>query len=162
MKFDLGHAGASFMLRLVVPAVKQGFIPDTISADLFSDTPYTTGINLANVMSKFLCLGVPLEDVIRRTTVNPAQIINRPELGNLSVGSPADIAVFEMLKGNFGYRGTGGGKIRGDRKLQCVLTLFGGEIVYDHPYGLSLPLWEDIPKDSRYWVDTNKQKRPEN
>ena len=145
------------MLRLVVPALKQGFIPDTISADLFSNTPYTTGINLANVMSKFLCLGVPLEDVVRRTTVNPAQVINRPELGNLSVGSTADIAVFEMLNGRFGYLGTGGGKIVGDRKLQCVLTLVGGEVVYDHPYGLSQPLWQDIPKDSRYWVDTNKQ-----
>ncbi len=157
VKFDLGHAGASFMLRLVVPAVKQGFIPDTISADLFANTPYTTGINLAYVMSKFLCLGVPLEDVIRRTTVNPAQVIHRPELGHLSVGSTADVAVFEMLKGKFGYLGTGGGKIVGDRKLQCVLTLVGGEVVYDHPYGLSQPLWQDIPKDSRYWADTNKQ-----
>jgi dihydroorotase len=63
-----------------------------------------------------------------------------------------------MLKGNFSYRGSGGGKIKGDKKLQCVMTLFGGEIVYDHPYGLSIPLWEDIPKDSRYWRDTNKQK----
>jgi dihydroorotase len=157
VKFDLGHAGASFMLRLVVPALKQGFIPDTISADLFANTPCTTGINLANVMSKFLCLGVPLEDVIRRTTVNPAQVIKRPELGNLSVGSTADIAVFEMLQGKFGYLGTGGGKMVGDRKLQCVLTLVGGEVVYDHPYGLSQPLWQDIPKDSRYWIDPNKQ-----
>ena len=158
IKFDLGHASGSFVLRLVVPAVRQGFIPDTISADLFSDTPVTVGINLTNVMSKFICLGVPLEDVFRRTTVNPAQIIRRPDLGNLSAGSTADIAVFEMLKGNFAYRGSGGGKIKGDKKLQCVLTLFGGEIVYDHPYGLSIPLWEDIPRDSRYWTDTNKQK----
>ena len=158
VKFDLGHAGRSFMLRLVVPAIRQGFIPDAISADLFSNTPATTGINLANVMSKFLCLGVPLEDVIQRTTMNPAQIINRPELGSLSVGSPADIAVFEMRKGKFAYRGTGGGKIMGDRKLQCVMTVFNGKIVYDHPYGLSVPLWEDIPKDSRYWADTTRQK----
>ena len=158
VKFDLGHAGRSFMLRLVAPAIRQGFIPDAISADLFSNTPVTTGINLANVMSKFLCLGVPLEDVIQRTTMNPAQIINRPELGSLSVGSPADIAVFEMRKGKFAYRGTGGGKIMGDRKLQCVMTVFDGKIVYDHPYGLSVPLWEDIPKDSRYWADTTRQK----
>jgi dihydroorotase len=158
IRFDLGHAGGSFVLRLVVPAVRQDFIPDTISADLFADTPVTVGINLANVMSKFLCLGVRLDDVVRRTTVNPAQIIRRPDLGNLSVGSTADIAVFEMLKGNFSYRGSGGGKIKGDRKLQCVMTLFGGQIVYDHPYGLSIPLWQDIPKDSRYWMDTNMQK----
>ena len=156
IKFDLGHASGSFVLRLVVPAVRQGFIPDTISADLFSNTPVTVGINLANVMSKFLCLGVPLEDVIRRTTVNPAQILRRPDLGHLGVGSTADIAVFEIQKGNFSFRGSGGGKIVGDRRLQCVMTLFGGEIVYDHPYGLSIPLWENIPKDSKYWID-NRQ-----
>ena len=158
VKFDLGHASGSFVLRLVVPAVQQGFIPDSISADLFSDTPVTVGINLANVMSKFLCLGVTLEEVIRRTTVNPARMIHRPELGTLSVGSTADIAVFEMLKGKFSYLGSGGGKIVGDKKLQCVMTMFGGKILYDHPYGLSYPLWQDIPKDSRYWADTTRQK----
>src|SRR5262249_9102093 len=152
VKFDLGHAAGSFTLRLVVPAVQQGFIPDTISADLFADTPFTVGINLANVMSKFLALGVPFEEVLRRTTVNPAQVIKRPDLGHLSVGATADVAVFEMQKGNFAFRGSGGGKIKGDKKLQCVLTLFNGQIVYDHPYGLSEPLWQDIPKDSRYWA----------
>jgi dihydroorotase len=156
--FDLGHAGGSFMLRLVVPAVQQGFIPDTISADLFANTPHTTGINLAYIMSKFLALGVPLEEVIRRTTVIPSQVIRRPDLGNLSVGSTADVAVFEMLKGDFGFLGTGGGKIKGDKRLQCVLTMAGGEIVWDHPYGLSQPLWQEIPRESRYWADPNKQK----
>lgn len=158
VKFDLGHAGGSFSFRRVAPALQQGFIPDSISADLFSDTPFTVGIDLANVMSKFLCLGVPLEDVIRRTTVNPAQMIQRPELGNLRVGSTADIAVLEVVKGKFAYLGSFGGKIEGNQKLQCVLTMFGGKILYDHPYGLSVPLWQDIPKDSRYWADTTKQK----
>jgi len=158
VKFDLGHAAGSFTLRRVVPAIQQGFIPDSISADLFADTPFTVGISLANVMSKFLCLGVPLEDIIRRTTVNPAQMIHRPELGNLSVGSTADIAVLEIVKGKFAYLGSGGGKIEGDQKLQCVMTMFGGKILYDHPYGLSVPLWQDIPKDSRYWADTTRQK----
>jgi dihydroorotase len=158
VKFDLGHAGGSFTLKRVVPAVQQGFIPDSISADLFSDTPYTVGISLANVMSKFLCLGVPLEDVIRRTTVNPAQMIRRPELGNLSIGSTADIAVLEVLKGKFAFLGSGGGKIEGSQKLQCVMTMFGGKILYDHPYGLSVPLWQDIPKNSRYWADATRQK----
>jgi dihydroorotase len=158
VKFDLGHAAGSFTLRLVVPAVQQGFIPDSISDDLFADTPFTVGINLANVMSKFLCLGVPLEEVFRRTTLNPAHMIHRPELGNLGVGSTADIAVFEMVKGNFAYLGSGGGKIKGDQKLQCVMTMFGGKILYDHPYGLSFPLWQDIPKNSRYWADTTRQK----
>jgi len=158
VKFDLGHAGGSFSFRRVVPAIQQGFIPDSISADLFADTPYTVGINLANVMSKFLALGVPFEEIIRRTTVNPAQMIHRPELGNLSVGSTADIAVLEIVKGKFAYLGSGGGKIVGNQKIQCVMTMFGGAVLYDNPYGLSVPLWQDIPKDSRYWSDTTRQK----
>ncbi len=158
VKFDLGHAGGSFSFRRVIPAIQQGFIPDSISADLFSDTPYTVGINLANVMSKFLALGVPLEEVIRRTTVIPAQMIHRPELGNLSVGSTADIAVLEIMNGKFAYLGSFGGKVMGNQKIQCVMTMFGGKILYDHPYGLSVPLWQDIPKNSRYWSDTTKQK----
>lgn len=158
VKFDLGHAAGSFSFRRVIPAIRQGFIPDSISADLFSDTPFTVGINLANVMSKFLALGVPLEDVVRRTTVNPARMIQRPELGNLSVGSTADIAVFELMKGKFAFLGSGGGKIEGNQRLQAVMTVFGGRIRYDHPYGLSEPRWEDIPKDSRYWADTTRQK----
>jgi dihydroorotase len=158
VKFDLGHAAGSFALRRVVPAVQLGFLPDSISADLFSDTPFTVGINLANVMSKFLALGVPLEEVIKRTTVNPAQMIQRPELGNLSAGSTADIAVLEMVKGKFAFLGSGGGKITGNQKLQCVLTMFGGKILYDNPYGLSEPFWKDIPKNSRYWADTTRQK----
>ena len=158
VKFDLGHAAGSFQLRRVVPAIQQGFIPDSISADLFSDTPYTVGINLANVMSKFLCLGVPFADIVRRTTLNPAQMIHRSDLGNLSAGSTADIAVLEIVKGKFAYLGSGGGKIVGNQKIQCVMTVFGGKILYDHPYGLSVPLWQDIPKDSRYWADTTRQK----
>lgn len=158
VKFDLGHAAGSFSFRRVAPAVQQGFIPDSISADLFADTPYTVGINLAYVMSKFLSLGVPFEDIIRRTTVNPAQMIQRPELGKLSAGSTADIAVLEIMKGKFAYLGSGGGKIEGNRKIQCVLTMAGGKILYDHPYGLSVPLWQDIPKDSPYWADTTRQK----
>ncbi len=158
VKFDLAHAGGSFSFRRVIPAIQQGFLPDSISADLFSDTPHTTGINLVNVMSKFLALGVPFEDIIRRTTLNPARMIQRPALGTLKPGSPADIAVLEIQKGNFAYLGSFGGKITGTQKIQAVLTMVNGKILYDHPYGLSVPLWQDIPKDSRYWADTTKQK----
>jgi dihydroorotase len=158
VKFDLGHAAGSFSFRRVVPAVRQGFLPDSISADLFGDAPFTVGISLTNVMSKFLCLGVGLEDVVRRTTVNPARMIGRNELGTLSVGSAADIAVLELMKGRFAYLGSGGGKIEGHQRLQAVLTMSGGRILYDHPYGLSVPRWQDIPKDSRYWADATEQK----
>lgn len=158
VKFDLGHAAGSFSFRRVIPAIEQGFIPDSISADLFSDTPYTVGINLVYIMSKFLALGVPFEEILRRTTVFPAQMIKRPELGTLSVGSTADVAVLEIQKGKFAYLGSFGGKVEGNQKIQCVMTMVGGKILYDHPYGLSVPNWKDIPKDSKYWADTTQQK----
>jgi dihydroorotase len=158
VKFDLGHAAGSFSYRRVIPAIQQGFLPDSISADLFSDTPHTVGINLAYVMSKFLALGVPFEEILRRTTVNPAQMIGRPELGNLSVGTTADVAVLEMQKGRFAYLGSFGGKVEGNQKIHPVMTMFAGKILYDAPYGLSVPHWKDIPKDSKYWEDTTKQK----
>src|SRR5215813_10755700 len=97
--FDVGHGAGSFWFRNAVPAVKQGFVPDSMSTDLHTGN-YTI-LSMNNVMSKFLSMGVPLEDVIRRSTVNPAHEIRRPELGTLSVGSEADVAVLELQQGNF-------------------------------------------------------------
>ena len=101
-------------------------------------------------MSKFLCIGMSLEHVIRCSTINPAREINRPELGNLSIGAVADIAVLDLLKGNFGYPDVGGAKITGDKRLQCAITIYGGNIIFDLN-AISMPYWEDIPKDSGYW-----------
>src|SRR5256714_3129349 len=91
--FDVGHGAGSFWFRNAVPAVKQGFVPDSMSTDLH--TGDFTILSMANVMSKFLSMGVPLGDLIRRSTANPAHEIHRPELGTLSVGREADIAVLE-------------------------------------------------------------------
>ena len=92
--FDVGHGAGSFWFRNAVPAEKQGFIPDSMSTDLHTGDYNVVSMN--NVMSKFLAMGVPLDDVIRRSTVNPAAEIRRPELGTLSVGKDADIAVFDV------------------------------------------------------------------
>ena len=97
-----------------------------------------------------------LEDVIRRSTVNPARIIKRPELGTLSVGSTADVAVLELQKGNFGFYDCQGGKINGNKKIQNVMTLRGGRVVYDIN-GFNRTYWRDIPKDNRYWKNSNEQ-----
>jgi len=154
--FDTGHGAGSFVWRNAVPAVEQGFISDTISTDLHRGNTNGPVIDMINVMSKYLCMGVPLEGVIRRSTINPARAINHPELGSLSRGSIADIAVFEQLKGNFTYLDTSGGGFRSDKKLQSIMTLFSGNVGFD-PYGLSYPAWENIPKDSRYWVNPSGQ-----
>ena len=94
--FDVGHGAGSFWFRNAVPAVRQGFIPDSISTDLH--TLNYTVLSMTQVMSKFLAMGVPLNEIIRRSTVNPAREIRRPELGTLSVGKEADIAVLEAAQ----------------------------------------------------------------
>jgi dihydroorotase len=155
--FDVGHGAGSFVFRNAVPAIKQGFIPNSISTDLHGANTCGPVVNMLNVMSKFLCMGLPLEDVIRCSTLNPAKEIRHPELGNLSVGSPADIAVIKLTNGKFGYTDSSSGKVLGNRKLQCVMTICGGDPVYD-PSGLSKPLWTAIPKDSPYWKNPTGMK----
>jgi dihydroorotase len=110
-----------------------------MSTDLHSGN--FTVLNLTQVLSKFLAMGVPLEDLIRRSTVNPAQEIHRPDLGTLSVGKDADIAVLEQLNGSFGYIDCGLARMDGKVKLVARMTVRAGRIVWD-PSGLSMVEWE--------------------
>lgn len=137
--FDVGHGAGSFWFRAAVPAVKQGFIPDSMSTDLHEGN-YRI-VSMANVMSKFLNMGVPLDDIIRRSTINPANEIHRPELGTLSVGKDADIAVLELEKGHFSYIDCGVARMDGNLKLEARMTIRAGRISYD-PSGLSMVQWE--------------------
>src|SRR5258708_10485093 len=91
--FDVGHGGGSFAWRIAVPAVKEGFLPDSISTDLHIGSMNAGMKDMLNVMDKFLALRLPLDDVIRRSTWNPAREIKREDLGHLSVGSLAHVAV---------------------------------------------------------------------
>jgi dihydroorotase len=103
---------------------------------------------MLTTMSKMLCIGMTLEDVIYRSTVTPAEEIGHPELGSLSEGSEADVAVLRLEHGSFSYTDCGRAKMQGDKKLSCAMTLRAGEVVYD-PEGFSMPLWPDAPK--AYW-----------
>ena len=137
--FDVGHGSGSFWFRNAVPAEKQGFIPDSMSTDLH--TGNYNEVSMTNVMSKFLAMGVPLDDIIRRSTVNPASEIHRPELGTLTVGKDADIAVLEFSKGHFSYIDCGVARFDGNAKLEARMTIRSGRILYD-PSGLSMVEWE--------------------
>src|SRR3989440_1797705 len=137
--FDVGHGAGSFWFRNAVPAVKQGFVPDSLSTDLH--TGDFTVLSMSNVISKFLNMGVSLSDLIRRATANPAHEIHRPELGTLSVGREADIAVLEELRGHFGYIDCGYAKMDGTLRIVAQMTIRGGRILYD-PSGLSMVPWE--------------------
>jgi dihydroorotase len=141
--FDVGHGAGSFWFRNAVPAVKQGFIPDSMSTDLHLGD--FTVLSMTEVMSKFFAMGVPLEDLIRSSTVNPAKEIRRPELGTLSVGHEADIAVLEVLHGHFGYIDDGVARMDGNVKLVARMTIRAGRILYD-PSGLSMVEWEKAAK----------------
>ncbi len=146
--FDLGHGAGSFWFRNGVPALAGGFVPDSISTDLHMGNINGPVVSMLMTMSKMLSMGLPLQDVIRRSTVAPAHEIGHPELGTLSAGADADIAVLQHLHGSFGYSDCGRAKITGTEKLECVMTLRAGDIVYD-PTGLSMPDWHDAPE--AYW-----------
>lgn len=129
--FDVGHGGGSFLFEQAVPAIKQGFRPNSISTDLHTGSMNGGMKDMINIMSKLLNIGMSLNEIIIRSTWSPAQIINRKELGNLSVGAHADVALLSLDKGNFGFVDTGGNMIKGDKKLVCQLTLLNGDVVWD-------------------------------
>jgi dihydroorotase len=138
--FDVGHGGGAFSWRQAVPAMQQGFAPDVISTDLHIQSMNGGMKDLANVLSKFLNMGMTLSDAIARATWAPANVIGRKELGNLSVGTEADIAVFNLRKGDFGFVDVRGTKLKGTQKLEAELTLRAGKIVWDLN-GISAPDW---------------------
>lgn len=142
--FDLGHGAGSFWFRNAVPAVEQGFVPDSISTDLHSGNWNGPVVDMMTTVSKMLAIGVPLEQVIRMSTVNPARQIRRPDLGTLTVGKEADIAVLELRRGRFSYTDCGRAKFTGDKKLENRLTIRAGLVAYD-PEGRSMVEWKDAP-----------------
>jgi dihydroorotase len=144
--FDVGHGGGSFAWRIAVPAMKQGFIPDSISTDLHIGSMNAGMKDMLNVMSKFLAMGMSMNEVIRRSTWNPAREIHHEELGNLSVGSPADVTVLKLENGKFGFTDMYGARLTGSQKLTCELTFRDGRVVYDLN-GLSRPDWTTLPKN---------------
>ena len=144
--FDVGHGGGSFAWRVAVPAIRQGFLPDSISTDLHIGSMNAGMKDMLNVMGKFLALGVPLDQVVRDATWNPAREIHHEELGNLSVGAPADVAVLRLETGKFGFTDMYGARLAGSRRLACELTIRNGKVVYDLN-GISRPDWETLPKN---------------
>ncbi|HEY0162175.1 MAG TPA: amidohydrolase/deacetylase family metallohydrolase [Edaphobacter sp.] len=131
IKFDVGHGGGSFNFALAEPMVKGGFFPDSISTDLHVGSATGVMLNMPNVMSKILALGVPLNEVIRESTTNPATEIGHPELGQIAVGAIADIAVLRVDRGSFGYADLAGGKVESTERIVPEMTLRAGRVVFD-------------------------------
>ena len=139
--FDVGHGGGSFRFDQAVPAMRQGFKPNTISTDLHTGSMNGGMKDIVNVMSKFLNMGMPVSEVIEATTWNSAKAIKREDLGHLSVGAVADVAILNLRRGDFGFIDVTKRKMKGDQKLECELTIREGQVVYDLN-GLAAEVWD--------------------
>src|SRR5712692_975892 len=152
--FDVGHGGAAFEFRQAVPAVKQGFPPDSISTDVHAGSLNAGMKDHLNVMSKFLNMGMSLEDVIYRSTWNPARIIHHEELGHVSAGAIADIAVLRIEKGQFAFVDSWGARMDGTQRLIGELTVASGRVVFDLN-GLTRDRWDRLgayqPQGEPFW-----------
>jgi dihydroorotase len=129
--FDVGYGGISLAYSQAIPAIKSGFYPTSISTDLHIGSMNGAMKDMLTTMSKFMAMGMDLQSVINASTWKPAQVIKREELGNLSVGADADIAILNIRKGKFGLFDYTGIKIETDKKLECEMTIRAGKIVYD-------------------------------
>lgn len=130
--FDLGHGEGSFLMRNAVPAMKQGFLPDTFSSDIHALNINGPVMDMANLLSKILaCVDISLTELFHRVTSNPAKLFNLGDIGNMSVGTEADIAVWSVRSGSFGFQDSSGAVINGSKKLECEMTFCGGDLMWD-------------------------------
>ena len=151
--FDAGTGGGSFKWSLAIPFIKQGFKPDSLSTDLHVDSMNSSTKDMLNVASKFMAMGLSLQEVVAEMTSHPAHEIKHDELGNLSAGAIADVAVLRVEKGHFGFTDMVNTRFDGTQKLVAELTIKDGKIVYDLNGLESLP-WDapqgDISQDRRW------------
>ena len=129
--FDIGHGGGGFWFNQAVPSFKQGLWPNSFGTDEHRTSMNSGMKTMLNVMSKYLNMGMGIPDIIARGSWNAAKSIKRDDLGNLSVGSVADIAVLSVNTGKFGFVDSGNNKINGDRKFEAELTVRAGKIIWD-------------------------------
>jgi dihydroorotase len=140
--FDVTHGGASFRFSQAVPSVQQGFLPHTFGTDLHRSSMNGGMKDMLNVMSKFLNLGMSVDDIILRATWNSALSVNREDLGHLTEGAVADIAVLNRKAGSFGFIDSRGFRMDGDQKFEAELTVRGGRVVWDLN-GIAAPGWNE-------------------
>jgi dihydroorotase len=131
INFDVGHGGGAFSWKQALPAMQQKFFPTTISSDLHIQSMNGGMKDMANLISKFLAMGMPLQDAILRSTWNPAKVIKREDLGHLTPGTEADVAIFSLKSGDFGFIDIRNVRYPGKQKLEAELTIRAGKVVWD-------------------------------
>jgi dihydroorotase len=141
VRFDVGHGGGMFHFDIAAPALEQGLLPNSFGSDLHRFSMNSGMKNMLDIMSKFLNMGMDLEDIVYRATWNTAQSIKREDLGNLSEGAVADVVVLSLREGDFGFIDTKGKRMAGDRKLEAELTIRDGKVVWDLN-GMAATAWK--------------------
>ncbi len=144
---DVGHGNGSFYWTVANPLVRSGYVPDSISTDLHFQSVNEGMKDILNVADKFLALGEPLPQVIAQLTWNPAREIKQTQLGNLSPGSVADVAVLSIEKGDFGFMDVENTRLNGSQKLICELTIVNGKVIWDLN-GISVDAWDAKSRSS--------------
>jgi dihydroorotase len=129
--FDVGYGEISFAFSQAIPACREKFYPSSISTDIHVHSMNASMKDILNVTSQFLAMGMPLDSAVAALTWNPAREIKHQELGHLSVGAVADIALLHMRDGKFGFFDYTGRAVHSTRRLECAMTIKGGRIVYD-------------------------------
>jgi len=129
--FDVGYGEISFAFSQAIPACRERFYPSSISTDIHAHSMNASMKDILNVTSQFLAMGMPLDSAVAAVSWNPAREIKHQELGHLSVGAIADIALLNLRKGKFGFFDYTGRRVQGTTRLECAMTIKGGRIVYD-------------------------------
>ncbi len=152
--FDAGTGGGSFRFAVAIPLIRDGFKPDSLSTDLHTGSMNGATKDMLTVMGAFISSGLTIPEVVADATWHPAREIKQEQLGNLSVGAPADVAVLSVQHGSFGYMDSDNRRNPGDTRLTCELTIRAGKVVYDLN-GLATDDWNkpltSNPRYSAHW-----------
>jgi dihydroorotase len=144
---DVGHGGGSFRWEIAEAALENGFLPDVISTDLHVYNLHGPMFDMATTLTKFLHLGLSVEQLVERVTARPAQVIGRPELGTLKIGGPADLAIFSIRDERVRLWDTHLALRTAPRRLHVEATVRAG-VVY-RPEELEVETEEEITRRCR-------------
>jgi dihydroorotase len=131
--FDIAHGKGSFSFQTARAMLAAGFLPDVISSDVHKLSVDGPAYDNLVTMSKFLCLGMPLEKIVQAVTVTPARVLGRPDLADLSIGSTGDCTVTRLVEGRFLYEDVLGERMEGDRKLELDCVVLAGRLWHVAP-----------------------------
>jgi dihydroorotase len=133
--FDLGHGAGSFSFEVARRAIRQGFLPDSISTDVYYANIEGPVKDLPTTVAKFLALGLDPDEVLSRITSKPANALGLPELGALAVGGPADVAVFSIQEGSFPLVDSRKEVVTAHQMPRCEATVCRGQVIYEREGG---------------------------